>query len=284
MGRTPAEKTCPSMTNQPKNWKIGAVSYFNTRPLVFGLEQGPARQGLEFDLPSHLADKLASGLLDVALIPSIEVFQHPDYTVVSNACIACHGPVWSVKLMSRVELPRIQTLALDEGSRTSAALSRILLQRQYGVRPELLPLPIDEAWQTADADAVLIIGDRAMNPQHQQQFGWEIDLGQWWYELTGLPFVFAMWAARGGIDSEQLSRIDQTLCKSRDAGVEASEDIARHSSESYGLTLQQGLDYFQQYLHFTLGSKERQALSLFREFAVGMDLAPSDLELQYHDC
>ena len=272
------------MKNQPTNWKIGAVSYFNTRPLVFGLEQAATRRGLEFDLPSHLADKLASGLLDVALIPSIEVFQNPDYTVVSNACIACQGPVWSVKLMSRVELSCIRTLALDEGSRTSAALSRILLKRQHGICPELRPLPIDKTWQTADADAVLIIGDRAMNPQHEGQFQWEIDLGQWWHDLTGLPFVFAMWAARGGIESQHLSQLDQMLSSSRDAGVTLAEGIARDSSESYGLTLQQGLDYFQKYLHFTLGYKERQALSLFRELAVGMNLAPSDLELQYHDC
>ena len=186
--------------------------------------------------------------------------------------------------MSRCGISQIRTLALDEGSRTSAALVRILLQKQYGLRPELRPLPIDESWQDADADAVLIIGDRAMNPLHDNQFQLEIDLGQWWHELTGAPFVFAMWAARGGIDADQLTIIDDRLSGSRDAGLAASDEIARTESESYGLTLQQGVDYFQKYLHFTLGVAERKALSRFRKLAVDMDLAPSNMELQYHDC
>ncbi|MDG2015016.1 MAG: menaquinone biosynthesis protein [Pirellulaceae bacterium] len=158
------------MNHEHVNCKIGAVSYLNTRPLVYGLEREPSDWELSFDLPSRLARQLANGALDVALIPSIEVFQNPEYTVVSNACIACRGPVWSVKLMSRCGISQIRTLALDEGSRTSAALVRILLQKQYGLRPELRPLPIDESWQDADADAVLIIGDRAMNPLHDNQF------------------------------------------------------------------------------------------------------------------
>ena len=272
------------MKHENVNWKIGAVSYLNTRPLVYGLEREPSDWRLSFDLPSRLAKQLADGLLDVALIPSIEVFQNPEYTVVSNACIACHGPVWSVKLMSRVEIPKMRTLALDEGSRTSAALVRILLEKQYGLRPELRPLPIDEPWQRVEADAVLIIGDRAMNPRHDNQFQLEIDLGQWWHELTGAPFVFAMWAAGGGIAADQLSVIDDRLSVSRDAGVAASDEIAYREAESYGLSLEQGRDYFQKYLHFTLGVAERKALSRFRKLAVDMDLAPSNMELQYHDC
>ncbi|MDG2011968.1 MAG: hypothetical protein P8J33_00590, partial [Pirellulaceae bacterium] len=98
------------------------------------------------------------------------------------------------------------------------------------------------------------------------------------------PFVFAMWAARGGIDADQLTIIDDRLSGSWDAGLAASDEIARTESESYGLTLQQGVDYFQKYLHFTLGVAERKALSRFRKLAVDMDLAPSNMELQYHDC
>ncbi len=95
-----------------------------------------------FDLPSRLADGLADGQLDVALIPSIEFFQDPAYRIVSDACIACRGPVLSVKLFSRVPAERIRTLALDEGSRTSAALVRILLRERFGIEPQLEPLPI----------------------------------------------------------------------------------------------------------------------------------------------
>src|SRR5213595_1790687 len=104
--------------------KVGAVTYLNTKPLVHQLERFAPQIDLRFDLPSCLADDLAAGQLDVALIPSIEYFQDPGYSIVSDACIACRGPVLSVKLFSRVSVPQIQSLALDEGSRTSAALVR----------------------------------------------------------------------------------------------------------------------------------------------------------------
>ena len=99
--------------------RIGAVSYLNTKPLIYRLAELAPQHELVLDLPSRLADDLAAGRLDVALIPSVEFFHNPSYTVVSDACIACRGPVRSVKLFSRVPLPEIRTLALDEGSRTS---------------------------------------------------------------------------------------------------------------------------------------------------------------------
>ena len=95
--------------------RIGAVSYLNTKPLVYGLEQLLPSAQLIYDLPSRLADDLAAGQLDVALIPTVEVFQDPSYQVVSDACIACRGPVLSVSLLSRCRREEIRSLALDEG-------------------------------------------------------------------------------------------------------------------------------------------------------------------------
>src|SRR5215475_9935703 len=117
--------------------KVGAVTYLNTKPLVFRLEQFVPHAELSFDLPSRLADNLAAGRLDVALIPSIEYFHKPDYKIVSDACIACRGPVLSVKLFCRVPVQQIRSLALDEGSRTSAALIQILLKQRFGIAPRL---------------------------------------------------------------------------------------------------------------------------------------------------
>ncbi|MGE3777414.1 MAG: MqnA/MqnD/SBP family protein, partial [Pirellulaceae bacterium] len=129
--------------------RIGAVSYLNTKPLVFGLADRARGARIEFDLPSRLAAGLAAGRYDVALIPSIEYFQRPGYSILSDACIACRGPVLSVKLFSRVAPANIRSLALDEGSRTSAALIRILLQQRFGITPVTQVLPIG-----AGADAV----------------------------------------------------------------------------------------------------------------------------------
>src|SRR6478672_9408004 len=136
--------------------RIGAVNYLNSKPLVYGLEALAPEVRLSFDLPSRLADSLAAGRLDVALIPSVEFFRSPGYAVVSDACVACRGPVLSVKLHFRVPPADVRSIALDEGSRTSAALARILLAELYDVRPRLEPLPIGNGPETTNADAVLL--------------------------------------------------------------------------------------------------------------------------------
>ncbi len=266
------------------NWRIGAVSYLNTRPLIHNLKLLAPDARLVLDLPSRLADRLAAGELDVALIPSIEVFQHPDYKVVSDACIACHGPVWSVKLMSRLPLAEVRNLALDEGSRTSIALIRLLMEKHVGVRPDFVPLHIQDDWTTMDCDAVLIIGDRAIQPGCSDNFPVQIDLGQWWFEWTGLPFVFAMWTARPGLTADQLNQLGGVLTASRDAGTAAAAELATECASHYGLTEPQCLDYFQKYLHFRLGPREREGLEHFRQLALDMKMAPTSRELQFHDC
>lgn len=113
-------------------------------------------------------------------------------------------------------------------------------------------------------------------------FACKVDLGQWWLERTGLPFVFAMWTARPGIKSEQLSRLDELLSSSRDAGVANADSIADAHSSRYGLTRSQCLDYFQKHLLFQMGPDERAGLARFRELSIAMGLAPQSMELQFH--
>ena len=146
--------------------RIGAVSYLNTKPLIHGLRQRLSGVGeLSLNLPSRLAQDLASERLDVALIPSVEFFRGHNYRIVSDAAIACRGPVWSVRLLSRVPAKQIKRLALDEGSRTSAAMVRVLLSETYSLSPQTIPLAIDQTPESVDADAILLIGDRAMHPE-----------------------------------------------------------------------------------------------------------------------
>src|SRR5687768_13840746 len=155
----------PSATEREFPLRLGAVNYLNTKPLIHGLEGPQDRLRLVLDLPSRLADQLARGKLDAALIPVVELLAHPEYALVSDACIACRGPVRSVKLYFRRPPSEVQTLALDEGSRTSVVLARLLLGALRGVNPRLEPLPIGSGLASTRADAVLLIGDRAMYPQ-----------------------------------------------------------------------------------------------------------------------
>ncbi|MEX2176708.1 MAG: menaquinone biosynthesis protein [Pirellulaceae bacterium] len=259
--------------------RIGAVSYLNTKPLVYGLASLAPQHELVFDLPSRLADQLAAGRLDVALIPSVEFFQNPDYQIVSDACIGCRGPVRSVKLLSRVPAAEIRTLALDEGSRTSAALVRILLAERFGLSPALVPFPIDAQPEEVAADALLMIGDRAMHPPAGRYVEtW--DLGDVWCRWAELPFVFAMWVARGaGVSpavkrSEELAELASVLSAARDAGVANVEQIARQEHAANGLTYDECLTYLRDHLHFTLGPREVAGLRHFEKLLAGTKPGP----------
>jgi len=256
--------------------KIGAVTYLNSKPLVHRLDTFAPQADVVFDLPSRLADRLADGDLDVALIPSIEVLSNPQYRIVSNACIGCRRAVWSVKLLSRVPMSQIRTLALDEGSRTSVALVQILLGQRHGVRPEMSPLPIGADPVASSADAVLLIGDRAIHaPDDSFVEAW--DLGQQWCDWAGLPFVFAVWAARIDRDVEE---IEAALVAARDAGVAQLEQIARDSATPLGLSVARCLEYLRDNLHFHLGPQEQRGLARFHQHAAQLGLLPLPAEIE----
>lgn len=260
--------------------RVGAVNYLNTKPLIYEFQRLIPHAQLVLDLPSRLADGLAVGDLDIALIPSIEAFQDPTYTIVSDACIACRGPVLSVKLFSRVPVEQIRTLALDEGSRTSAALVQILLRERYGIEPRREPLAIGHAIDDTRADAVLLIGDRAIHsPGGRFEFVW--DLGDEWCRWSGLPFVFAMWTARAGVD---LQGVDTALSEARDLGVRHLEDIAAREASPLGLTVPECLSYLRDNLYFHLGPREQAGLGRFHELAGRLGLAPQGVELGFYAC
>jgi chorismate dehydratase len=256
----------------PRTVRIGAVSYLNSKPLIEGLAGFAPSAELVLDVPSRLADGLAAGSLDVALIPSIESFFDPDYVTVSDACVATQGPVMSVKLYSRVPPGSVRTLALDEGSRTSAALVQVLLAEKYGVQPRLSPLPLGSTMEDAKTDAVLLIGDRAMHPP-RETFHTVWDLGEEWLRWTGLPFVFATWVARQGTD---LGEVEPALAQARDLGLSRLREIAAREAPSLGLTEEVAYRYLSRNLHFRLGAAERSGLKLFRELAARLGLAPND--------
>lgn len=258
--------------------KIGAVSYLNSKPLIEGLSESlhlPTAQAdrpcgeLSLDLPSRLADQLASGELDAALIPSVESFRHPDFRIVSDACIACHGPVWSVRLLFRTPPAQVKTLALDEGSRTSAALAQILLHRRFGLRPQtrILSMAEDFVHDTQDVDAILVIGDRAMKIEEGFVDQW--DLGEEWMRDTGLPFVFAMWVERPNpfhpASSQRSDRLADLLAEARDRGVAALTELAQRYAPSYHLSAEDCERYFRVHLRFRLGPQERAGLDRFRQ-------------------
>jgi chorismate dehydratase len=260
--------------------RIGAVNYLNSKPLIEGLAELLSDAELTLDYPSRLADDLEAGRLDVALVPSVEVLRHPNYEIVSDACVATRGPVMSVKLYSRVPFGLIRTLALDAGSRTSAALVQIMLRERFGVVPRLEPLPFEQSPSTTRCDALLMIGDRAMHEPNEEFVGtW--DLGEEWLRWTGLPFVFAVWAARAGTE---LSAVEEALGRARDLGLERAAAISRREAPLLGLNEATAYNYLTKNLHFRIGPAERSGLRLFSTLAARLKLVPEGVELVFRDC
>ncbi|MHB8900320.1 MAG: menaquinone biosynthetic enzyme MqnA/MqnD family protein [Thermoguttaceae bacterium] len=268
------------MTNsQRKSLRIGAVQYLNSKPLVECLPDLFPGAQVVTDLPSRLADGLADGRFDVALIPSVEALRIPGVRVVSDACVSCNGPVRSVKLFGRVTPDRIKTLALDEGSRTSAALARILLGERFGVWPQFRPLPITAVVADFDADAAVVIGDRAMSPI-DDSFAFQWDLGAEWLRWTALPFVFAMWTAGPHVDCDGLS---ERFAEARNCGLRLCPQIARREAPNLPISEQECLSYFYDALVFRLGPQQREGLLRFRNLAVAHGLAPPEARFVFHD-
>ena len=272
------------VTNEESPVRIGAVTYLNARPLTFALPRFTPKAEVIVDLPSRLADGLAAGRLDVALVPSIEYFRNPGYAIVSDACVACDGPVRSVRLYGRRPVEQIRTLALDEGSRASAAMTRILLKERFGLEPELQRLPIGASLEDSSADATMLIGDRGMQPPRGTfEFVW--DLGEQWSRWTGLPFVFAMWITRGDVDGhpDRVRGLDEALAAARDEGVARLPEIARLEAPALGIPEAECLSYLRDNLEFRLHQRQRQGLQRFCELAGRHGLAPAGVELVFYD-
>ncbi len=266
--------------NDGRRLRVGAVSYLNTKPLVYRLHEFAPEIELSFDVPSRLADGLSRGRFDVALIPSIEYLSDPSYSIVSDACIGCRGPVLSVKILARKPMCQIRTLALDAGSRSSSVLARILLTKRFGIRPALEVLPVGAEIQSCSADAVLVIGDRAIHaPPSTYTECW--DLGDQWCRWAELPFVFAMWVARAETD---LAGLESLLTAARDEGVAHLEEIAAREAASVGMSVEQATCYLRDNLHFYLGHRERRGLELYFRLATELGLVARDLGCSSNDC
>jgi chorismate dehydratase len=259
--------------------RVGAVNYLNTKPLIYELEAIAPEAELVLDVPSRLAELLAEGNLDVALIPVIEYFRAGSYTIVPDIAIASRGPVLSVTLFSRVPWSEIRRVALDEGSRTSATLTQIVMRKRYAINPAIEPLALDAKAEEVDADAVLLIGDRAMRAC-LPGFAYAFDLGQEWFDWTGLPFVYAVWAVREGAD---LGPVDGALNEAKRRGCAQTGVIAHREAPRLGLDAGFCRRYLSNIIHFDLGSREQAGLHHYYMLACELGLAPRGVNLEFYN-
>jgi chorismate dehydratase len=261
--------------------RVGAVSYLNAKPLYYRLDEFAPGVELSMEVPSRLAERLSAGELDVALIPSVEYLRGASrgYEILPGFAIGARGPVRSVKLFSKVPPAEITRLALDAGSRTSQALVQVWLEARHGVRPRVVEtLPLGVSALESTADAVLVIGDRAMKVP-DGPFHAVVDLAEAWRELTGLPFVFALWVVRAGAD---LGDLPDALARCRAEGLAHADDLARIHGPRLGLDFATCYDYLTRVLSYDLGEPELSGLRRFAQMAARLGLAPGGVNLVFH--
>ena len=250
-----------TLENKPR---VSVVSYLNTAPLVWGMLHGEQRGLFELEraIPSECADRLRDGRADIGIVPSVEL-NRQKLAIIPGCGIACHAEVRSILLISKVAFGQIRTLATDSSSRTSVALSRVVLARRYGVEPRLTSLAPHLGSMLELCDAALIIGDAALVLNPPELPFYVLDLGREWTQMTGLPMVFAVWAARAGFPTQDPAPFTASLR----FGLEHIDDIAAQEHTKLGVSEALARDYLTRNIVFELGDKEYAGLNLFLQYA-----------------
>ncbi|GAB4339272.1 MAG: menaquinone biosynthesis protein [Candidatus Abyssubacteria bacterium] len=258
--------------------RVGAVPFLNGRPLVRFLDpSSPPPTRLTLEVPSLLTEMMKNQKLDVALLPTIEYFRARTYRIIPGISISADGEVQSVRIYSKVPIGDIRSVALDNSSRTSVALARIILKRKLATMPLITGCSPQASLDDLDVDAMLLIGDPAMKFRSKMPVH-ILDLGQAWKELTCLPFVYAMWVVRDRVEVRELAA---KLSNARERGLASLEDISREASSETGLAPDVCLLYLRDVMHYGLGSREIEALTTFRNLAAEDNLCPGDVEIAF---
>jgi chorismate dehydratase len=246
--------------------RIAASSYLNTAPLIWSFTQGSQRDSVELftdTAPARCGQMLQEGEVDAALVPIIEYQRIPDVALVPEVCVGSRSAVRSVVLASRLNnLKKVKRVALDNSSRTSVALVKILFREFLGIEPEWEISAPDLKTMLGRAEAALIIGDPAMKiPRAQFRI---FDLATMWHEFTGFGFVFAMWMARA--DAVEIVRaID--FAAARDEGLRHLEEIAAHHESQLGLSRTETKSYLTENIAFSMDEEMEKGLRLYFDLA-----------------
>lgn len=260
------------------NLRVSVVRYLNTVPLIWGMLHGEqqGKYDLDFTLPANCADAVRQRQADVGIVPAIEYHRMDHVEILSGLSISSKETVRSVLLLSKVPLQKIQSIALDNSSRTSAALVRILMRKFYCRFVTLQPTAPRPDDMLKRADAALLIGDPALTYSQQ---GLEVfDLAEEWKKHTGLPFVFALWV---GHQDLKLGRYRRDFELSRDFGLAHVNDIASEYAPKLKMSVEDVRIYLTQNIDYSLDEENRKGLRLFGKLALEVGIIPTEKELMF---
>jgi chorismate dehydratase len=238
--------------------RVGAVSYLNTKPLLYGIERSPIMEEIELvvEYPARIAKMLLEDEIDMGLVPVAVIPEMKQYFINGDYCIGCNGPVASVCLFSETPIEKTEKVFLDYQSRTSVQLARILMREYWQVNPEFINAGKDFTNAIQGTTAGVVIGDRALEQRKKSLYVY--DLGEAWKAFTGLPFVFAAWISNKQLDPAFIARFDQA----NKQGIEHIEDVvAENPYPIFNLR-----DYFTRYLDYRLDPPKKQGLEKFLHY------------------
>lgn len=260
----------------PSPLRVGSVPYLVGRPLDLGLGEEPNIE-LSHLVPAQLVDGLRRGEIDVALVSSIELFRQPGYRYIPEIGVAGRSTVSSVQLFLRRPLNEVRTIALDPSSRTAATLVRVLLARRPEGAPEFLEVPKGEDPRESDCDAWLRIGDPALRELQAPDAPKVFNPSKAWAELTGLPFVFAPWIVRPGVEIEPHLA---AFARARLRGARSLAELAGQAADEWQLPRAFCLGYLAEECEYEPGAEMHDALFAFRDAAAPLGLCEAALEPQ----
>lgn len=255
--------------------RIAASTYLNSAPLVYSFAQGRLRDRYTFlgdTAPARCAAMLAAGQADIALIPVIEYQRIPNLKIMPDLAVASKHQVRSVLLASRRPLIEVRTVTLDTSSRTSQTLVKLILAHRYSCQPQFLERTPDAAARCENmleaSDAALVIGDPAMRlAASAQQLGVQIyDLAEEWRALTGLPFVFAVWAVRAETDFDA-QVLMQDFLTAKQEGLTKLEELATTYAAELALPIEGLLRYLRENVNYDLDEENRAGMQRYFELA-----------------
>jgi chorismate dehydratase len=240
-----------------KKMRVGAVSYLNTKPLLYGLQHHAISESIELieDYPANLARALEENTIDIGLVPVAVIPKLPEAHIISNYCIGATGPVASVSIFSQVPMESIKAVYLDYQSKTSVNLARILLKNYWKQDVLLLEASSNFMDLIDGSTAAVIIGDRAL--EKYNSYAYRYDLAEAWINYTGKPFVFATWVANKPIDEVFIANFNEANgigLKNIDTVVEQLS----HKNNSYDLHT-----YFTKNISYTLDAAKKEGMAQF---------------------
>ena len=235
--------------------KVAAVSYLNTKPLLYGIERSPVMNEMELllDYPSNLAKSLQEGRIDMALLPVAAMPFIPGARIVSDYGIGAEGEVASVCIFSHVPMAEIETVYLDYQSRSSVRLAQLLLEKHWKKEIVFQPAPEDYIDRIGGTTAGVIIGDRAL--QQRPNFKYIYDLAAAWKDYTGLPFIFAAWIANKELPETFLAEFNAA---NKEGLNHIDQVVLENPCPYYDLKT-----YYTENIHYYLDAEKRKGLALF---------------------